>query len=219
MTEFEKIPDDFQKEGYRVIRKISLSGTAAFIEYQFKRHPLLRYILRTMIVLEVLITALLFIAACREWNSWGMSAVNLLKILLVAAALLLLLVPFHEGMHAVFFRLIGARRVRFGIEWRQCLIYAAADRTPLNYPQYRLVALAPFVIVNAVLLVLLGLSQGQIMHISLLIAFFIHLNCCWGDLVMILYFRQYRKRDVITIDDLENRMSYFLEKEKPLRSI
>lgn len=209
-----RIPDELEEKGYRVIKKLSLSGTAAFIASQFKKHRRIRRLFRAVLVMEIIVVAVFFTVACFVWHSWKLLIINTGEILLTAIGLSVLLVPIHEAIHAFFFKLIGVQRVHFGIEWKQFLVFASADRTPINYRQYRVVALAPFVIISIMLLVWLGLSDSLLMQISIALAFFIHLNCCWGDLIMMLYFRQYRYRDVITIDDLDNRVSYFLEKNR-----
>ena len=59
-----------------------------------------------------------------------------------------LLVPLHEMVHGLMFRWYGAKDVRYGVIWRYLMFYAVAHLFPVNYQQFRYIALAPFVVIS-----------------------------------------------------------------------
>ncbi len=54
----------------------------------------------------------------------------------------------HELIHAAAYRYVGAKNISFGMYLRKFMFYVQADRQVLNYKQFRIVALAPAVVIS-----------------------------------------------------------------------
>lgn len=103
---------------------------------------------------------------------------------LVATALLAVMVlvtlPVHELVHALFFKLLGGRGMRVTFGHAAGMLYAGCPGLVLSRRRFIAVLLAPAVAVTAVL-VLLGMVL-DLLFIAL-VAASIHLSACAGDLL------------------------------------
>lgn len=120
----------------------------------------------------------------------------------------LLLVPLHELLHGLMFRWYGAKDVRYGVIWRYLMFYAVAHHFPVNFRQFRYIALAPFVVIS---LLCLGVYfwvpvEGKALIPGLYI---FHTICCAGDFGLCAYFNKYKQRQPISFDDANSHISYF----------
>ena len=86
----------------------------------------------------------------------------------------------HEVVHAVFFKLFApaGTRVTFGANWKAGMLYACAKDIVYTRRQYLAIALAPTVVVTALLLVL-GVVTGWPLVFYLVAV--LHLSGCTGD--------------------------------------
>lgn len=125
-----------------------------------------------------------------------------------------IVIPFHELFHALAYKIVGAPKILFGMDLKQMIFYVAADRFITGKMQFIIVALAPFVILN--LLVIIWLfnfpSAGNII---LGITFMLFHNImCIGDFAMLAYFYRNRKKELYTFDIPEDRQSFICERIK-----
>ena len=122
-----------------------------------------------------------------------------------------LIIPVHEFIHWIAYKKEGANDVRFGAIWKSFVFYAAAHNFAADYKTFRRIALAPFYILS-VLLVLLFLFPVPLWgKISIAAILLFHIVSCSGDLSMLSYMKRYKRRNVITVDDIDNRFTYFME--------
>ena len=118
-----------------------------------------------------------------------------------------LLLPVHEAIHGLVYKLFGARDVRYGISWRQGVAYAAAHHFVADRRQFTWVALAPFIIINGLLLAAALVLPEQ--RPLLLAALFWHTSGTAGDFALLNYFWLNRSRQTYTYDDVDGKISYF----------
>jgi hypothetical protein len=119
-----------------------------------------------------------------------------------------LLVPLHEGIHGWCFRYYGARQVRYGVVLKYLMFYAVAHLFVVNYRQYRLIALAPFVVIS-ILCIAAAVWLPHPFKAAALGALFFHTFCCAGDFGLCAYMYLYRNRDVVSFDDADTRSTWF----------
>lgn len=141
-------------------------------------------------------------------GSGQMSSLAFLGWLLAGIPATLLLVPLHELLHGLMFRWYGAKDVRYGVIWRYLMFYAVAHHFPVNFRQFRYIALAPFVVIS---LLCLGVYfwvpvEGKALIPGLYI---FHTICCAGDFGLCAYFNKYKQRQPISFDDADSHISYF----------
>lgn len=119
-----------------------------------------------------------------------------------------LLIPVHEGLHLIPFRMAGAKDIRYGADLRQGMIYVTAHRFVADIRLFSTVAFTPFVIITS--------GIGAAMFVCspwwqwvLSLALFTHTTMCAGDTALIGFMRGLRHRNVYTWDDADRKEAYF----------
>jgi hypothetical protein len=118
------------------------------------------------------------------------------------------LIPLHEWLHGVGYRLAGAPRVEYRANWRQFVFYAIADRFVTSKRPFVVLALLPFVIINGLLLVLIA-TLSTAWTPGLCGALFMHVAGCSGDFALLSYYFLYWSKDPLTFDDAIKGESHF----------
>ena len=119
-----------------------------------------------------------------------------------------LLIPVHEGLHLIPFRLAGAKDIRFGADLRQGIIYVTAHRFVAGTRLFSLVALIPLVTVTGALMVLILLAPAW-WKWTLSVTLFVHTTMCAGDTALMGYMNSFAGRRVYTWDDADRKEAYF----------
>ncbi|MRR23145.1 DUF3267 domain-containing protein [bacterium] len=129
----------------------------------------------------------------------------------LAAGLLLLplaLVPVHEGSHLIPFLLAGARDIRFGSDLKQGIIYVTAHRFVAGSRLFSIVALTPFIIITASLLVCILLTPPWWKWVFSM-TLFVRSTMCMGDAALLAFMGRFGDRRVYTWDDADRKVAYF----------
>ena len=165
------------------------------------RNPLIQ--LHFLILVVYLLAAIFAIpAVVAAGQSWVLQAG-------LAALLFLVLIPIHEAIHGLAYRLYGARDVRFSLSLRQFYAYAIANNFVVNRVEFVWIALAPSLVINGLLLlVALAWPPARFFALALSVA---HYGGTGGDWAMLAYLWDHRARPIFTYDDAEHRLSYFYE--------
>ncbi len=134
---------------------------------------------------------------------------QIIKGLLTGTLLIpLLLVPLHEGLHLVPFRLAGARDIRLGSDLRQGMIYITAHRFVTGKRLLSFVAMTPFAVVTAGLITSIALCPAWWQWV-LSISLFVHTTMCAGDAAILTYTNSFGGKEVFTWDDADMMEAYF----------
>lgn len=128
------------------------------------------------------------------------------------AALSFLLIPIHELLHGLAYKLAGAPKVTYKAVWKQLAFYAAADKYITNYQKFRFVAITPFIVITALILIAFFTTPGQ-WNILLFGMLTMHTIACIGDFALLSYMFEHRNQDVLTVDDLANDRTLFYVNE------
>ncbi len=123
-----------------------------------------------------------------------------------------LLILIHELLHALAFKITGARRISIGGYLKKFIFFAEADRHVLNRRQFTLVALTPLVFVQ--LATLTGI-YFSLEHQSIYFWIFVmssHSLFCAGDIGMLSYLYEFRDHELYTFDMKDEKKSYFYRK-------
>ena len=119
-----------------------------------------------------------------------------------------LLIPFHEGLHLIPFRMAGAKDIRCGADLRQGIIYVTAHRFVADLRLFSIVAFTPFVIITAAIIVTMIFCSPWWKWV-LSLALFAHTTMCAGDTALIGFMGGFRNRNVYTWDDADRKEAYF----------
>ncbi len=120
----------------------------------------------------------------------------------------LLLVPLHELLHLIPFRLAGARDIRVGADLRQGIVYVTAHRFVAGFNLFAVVALTPFLLITASMVAVMFFVPPWWQWV-LTLALLAHTTMCAGDAALLGHLGQYRGRKVYTWDDADKKEAYF----------
>jgi len=118
-----------------------------------------------------------------------------------------LIIPIHELLHGLVYRILGARKIIFGADPGQLIFFVTANRFPVSGNQVHLLTLTPFVSINLLTIAAISFLWPDGFLFS---AFFLlsHNIMCIGDFA-ISGFIASTKGKVFTYDEPERKMSYF----------
>jgi hypothetical protein len=125
------------------------------------------------------------------------------------AGLFLIGLPLHEGIHALVFKILGARQVGFGYSKKGLMVYAYAQRFVMTLWENALVAAMPFLLITCLLVGLLVCIPD--LKAAWIIVLLLHTLGCMGDFILIGYAWKNRKQNRYTYDDLDEKRTYFFE--------
>jgi len=197
-------PADLQEDlRFRLLDVLEHHNLMPFLQrYYFNlRSPviLLHFLILAAYLLACWLTAVPLAAAGKPWVAQAG----------LAGLFFLALVPVHEVIHMLAYRLYGARDVRFSVSLHQLYAYAIADGFVIARAEFVWVALAPFLAINAILLIIAVLSPGvRFFALALSAA---HYSGTSGDWALLAYVWEHRARPLYTYDDAARRSSYFYE--------
>ncbi len=121
------------------------------------------------------------------------------------------LIPLHEYIHVLAYRWQGAIHTSYDVNWKKFYFMALADKFVANKREFCIVAMAPFVVISSVLLILLFFVSLPFTF-TVLGTLLTHTAFTAGDFGMLSYFYFHKEKEVVTYDDHGNGISYFYGK-------
>lgn len=212
-----KIPDaETLQNGnkYHLILELDFNEIIPFVFSNIRKASLSNFF-----YLIINFASLLFVIGYALWSmNSGYFSIGkvILQVLAGILAGSILVIPPHELLHGLAYRILGARNIKFGVDLQQFIFYVTAHRFPVSKKQLAFLAMTPFVLINLALIVITVLWAPRItlLSTSLLLS---HNIMCIGDFAMISYaFRQ--KHEIYTFDDTEKKLSYFFVKKDQVHS-
>lgn len=201
----------YEKAGYRVIDSFTYSDIKLFLMRNLPKTTFCAIYIGVLLL--VLFGVGFMIALWQESQSASQFFLEIGASLVWVVVGYALMIPLHEFIHWLVYRSEGAADVRFGAIWRSFVFFAAAHNFLTDYKTFKRIALAPLRILSGLLVVLLLFPLPLWGKIAIAVLLFLHLLSCSGDLMMLAYMSRYKGREVYTIDDIDNRYTYFLEKK------
>ncbi|HEY0156235.1 MAG TPA: DUF3267 domain-containing protein [Thermoanaerobaculia bacterium] len=194
-------PDELSRDEYQLLAEMTHATLSEFVvEYFFRR---VSWLTRTHHGFSLVTLAAAIAVAVQQGRGFGRAFLDFGLAFVVVVVIL----PLHEGLHAAAYRVIGARDVRWDYSPRMLAIWVVAHRFVVSTRPFVFVALAPFVVLNA-LLVAAALAFPQ-QAVLLLFVLLLHLHGCAGDWSLLNFIWLHRERGFWTYDDAEEGRSYF----------
>lgn len=196
---------------YKLVRQLNHDEIIDFVTHQLKqfRWPMTFFYGFSIMLIALIIS----FTAGNIANSYISWSTYFLYLFLGLIAGMVLVIPVHEVIHGIAYKLVGARKVKYGADLRQMLFYASAPGFVAGKSDFYVVAFSPFVLIN--LFFLAGIIYGHLpVQWGSLFALFIHSTMCIGDFAMVNYFTSFPGKEVYTYDDREEKTSYFYIKEQ-----
>lgn len=192
---------------YRQIMELDFNDMIPFVLSNIKRRSVIS-ILYAGINLGVLVFGLLYLVAglIASQHTW----LEIIKQSLTGIfAGSFLLIPLHELLHGLAYRILGARKIKFGADLQQFIFYVTADRFPISGKELYFLAMTPFLVINIATVAAVSIWFPQVILFPSFLLFS-HNIMCIGDFALINYVHQHRNR-VYTFDNIDQKKSYFYE--------
>ena len=195
-------PDELSRDEYQLLGELTHATLADFvIEYFLRRGS---WLTRLHHALSLTTLGAAIAVAVVQGRGVGRT---FLDFGLAVVALFVILLPLHEGLHAAAYRLSGARDIRWDYSLRMLAVWVIAHRFVVGTRAFLFVALAPFVVLNALLLA--GAVVFPQYAVLLLFVLLVHLHGCAGDWSLLNFLWLHREQGFWTYDDALLGKSYF----------
>jgi hypothetical protein len=194
--------DDLTPPRYQLLAQLTHAELGEFVlRYFFRRRS---WLTRAHHAMSLVTLAAIVIAAIGQDRSF-------LRCLgdfgLAFVALFVVILPLHELLHAAAYRLVGARDIRWDYSTRMVAVWVIAHRFVAETRAFLVVALAPFVVLNAALLA--SAIVWPRYAVLLLFVLLWHLHGAIGDWALLNFVWLHRTRGFWTYDDAAAGKSYF----------
>lgn len=207
------VPDFEQMQNedlYTKILELDFDEMIPFVLSNIKRKGLMSGLFIAVNVIGLLsIGALSIWGIYTGWISWSRFVMQLILGFLAGS---IVVIPFHELLHGLAYKILGAKKIKFGANLQHLFFFVSAHRFPVNRKELYFLALFPFGVLNLTLLLvsLLWLTQYSILLGFLLLS---HNLMCIGDFA-ITNFVLKEKEEVFTYDEPEIKKSFFYKTVK-----
>jgi hypothetical protein len=203
-------PETLQNDpGFRKILELDFSEMIPFVLSNIRRPGMIRlfYIALNAIYLLFIIIYAIWSVRTGQLNA-GRVLVQFFGGLVAGS---ILVIPPHELIHGMAYKILGAPTIRFGMDLQQFIFYVTADRFPISKRELAFLALMPFVLINLALILITAFWAPQItvLSASLLLS---HNIMCIGDFAMISYAYN-QQGELYTYDDTARKTTFFFERE------
>ncbi len=194
-------PELLSTAEYTLLAEMRHASLAEFvIEYFIRRRTWVVWVHHAMSVATVIAVVLVIRAQDTSLRE-GLAAFGLAFV-----ALLIVILPLHELLHAVAYRLAGARDIRWDYSMKMAAVWVIAHRFVATTRPFVFVALAPFIL-NAVLIA--GAMLFPKLAVFLLFVVLWHLHGAIGDWSLLNFIWIHRRVGFWTFDDADAGRSYF----------
>jgi len=123
------------------------------------------------------------------------------------------MVPIHELLHGLAYKIYGAGKLKFGMDAKQMMFYVTVNNFVMSRKQFGVLALFPFVGITMALLLLESLFPGPAVWFFIS-AIFWHATMCIGDFAMLAYYEKNRDMELFTYDNADEKFTYFYKKTR-----
>lgn len=198
-------PEELSKNGYVLIDKLEHNELVPFIRIYIKKWNKFSifYYLSNFILLGIV--GFLFVY---EYNLPDFSLGDSFNRFSNGLALAFALLPLHEYIHVLAYRSQGAIKTSFAANLKKFYFMALADKFVANKKEFLIVALAPFIFITSTLLFSLFFVSSN-WYLTIFSILLTHTAMCSGDFGLLSYFEFNKNKQIVTYDDVDNKISYF----------
>lgn len=201
-------PEDLQDQNnFELLTEVSHQKLKEFVVQPISQEkriiPLYSIYQLLMVLLFIFLLARSVVLAIKGFHE------PILFIGLAAVFSVSILIVIHELLHALAYLVTGARKISFGAIPRKFIFYALADRQVIAPAAFRIVALAPFIIVKITCLIGVAIWFNQQLMYSFLTVMCLHSLFCSGDIAMLAFYNIHKGKEIYNYDDKTEGKTYF----------
>lgn len=203
-------PQELTDNGYILFDNLGHKELIPFVKtYLNKRTPIsLFYTLS-----NVIFAGIIFFLFCKSYGTDSFNLSDGFTHFSYGLAIAFGLIPIHEYIHVLAYKSQGAKNTSYDANLKKFYFMALADQFVANKKEFRIVALAPFVVISTILIILL-FFVSQLWAFTILGILLTHTAFSSGDFGILSYFDFHKESDIVTYDDKKNSISYFYGKRK-----
>lgn len=198
-------PNELTGSGYELLNKLEHKELVPFIRTYIKKRTRFSVIYYLANLLALALVVIYFVCGHRLP---GYDVGDRFNQFAYGLALAFALVPLHEYIHVLAYRSQGAKHTSIDANLKKLYFMAIADQFVANRKEFQTVALAPFLIINGGMLMLLFFTNTA-WSLPITGALLAHTAMCSGDFGLLSYFDFHKHLEVVTYDDVQNKVSYF----------
>ncbi len=203
-------PEDLTENGYVLLDSLGHKEIIPFVRtYLNKRTPIsLFYMISNILIAGIIVFWF--------WKNYGTEKFKFddgFTHLSYGLAIAFGLIPFHEYIHVLAYKSQGALKTSYDANFKKFYFMAIADKFVANKGEFRIVALAPFVVITITLIILLCFTNRN-WDFTILGVMLTHTAFSSGDFGILSYFDFHKEKEIVTYDDKENNISFFYWKKK-----
>ncbi len=183
-------PDELYENGYFLLDELGHKELVPFIQTYMKKRT--KYSVFYYIS-NFLIFGLVGYFFVKGYNLADYSIGNRFTQFSYGLAIALALLPLHEYIHVLAYKSQGATDTSYDANLKKFYFMALADKFVANKKEFEVVALAPFVVITTILIILLFVANTNwtLTVSSVLLA---HTAMCSGDFGLLSYFEFNKKK-------------------------
>jgi hypothetical protein len=196
-------------ENYTVFEEVKHDEFKSFAQDQMSQESFYQKVYN----LSMIFIALLFIGGTGYALTLFWLDENLFYMIQTVGGILVsfsILIFLHEFLHAVAYKIKGAKSLYFGAELSSFVFYVASNQEKFTGNQYKFIALFPFTIIIILSgILLIAFPQYFQLIFSIL---FVHHIFCGGDFAAVCFLQKHGVENILTFDSKEKQTTYFLKR-------
>lgn len=194
-----------QEERYDKIEELSYAEMVPFIQREFRQR---NQVIQGYIMLNIMVLVLMIIFGIIQIANGQIGFAKLIGLTFFGGTVIfILLVPIHEAIHGLAYKLAGAPKISFGGNVQQFYFYAVADKFVIGRKAFYIVALAPFIMITIIIMMLMFYVSVEMQWV-LWGTLLMHTGACAGDFGMLSFYKRHAG-EVYTFDDVKAGKAYF----------
>ncbi len=198
-------PDQLPEKGYFQLDKVEHKELPIFLRKYLNKRTTISIVFYVLNIFFLSIAIFLFIV---NFQQEILTNLDWAYHYFIGFSIAFLLVPFHEYIHVIAYKSQGAKNTSYDSNIKKFYFLALADKFVTNKNEFKIVALAPFISITIILLILLTISSYN-WSLTILGILLCHTAMCSGDFALLCFFEFHSDKEVVTYDNVEEKASYF----------